>query len=63
VGKKYKYNKRNNNSENFRGARLLPGEPTILSRNLDQNMLKQALLFGKSWKNCRSVRATPLNPS
>jgi len=23
----------------------------ILSRNLDQNMLKNALLFGKSWKN------------
>jgi len=29
---------------------------TILSRiNVDQNILKNALFFGKSWKNRRSV--------
>jgi len=28
---------------------------TFLSRNLDQNMLKNALFFGKKWKNWRSV--------
>jgi len=35
---------------------------TILSRNLDQNMLKIVLFFGKSWKNRRSVGGSAPKP-
>jgi len=35
---------------------------TFLSRNLGQNMLKNALFFGKSWKNRRSVGGSAPKP-
>jgi len=35
---------------------------TILSRNEDQNMLKNALFFGKSWKNRRIVGGSASKP-
>jgi len=35
---------------------------TFSSKNLDQNMLKNALFFEKSWKNRRSVGGSASKP-